>query len=108
VGTCDSETVEFRVRDQGIGIPSGERTAIFSKFYRLSPVLPWRQSTAPQGTGLGLTICASIVRAHGGHIWVEDTDASGTTVVVTLPRPSKEAQEAQYYEEAPRFEEVMV
>jgi two-component system, OmpR family, sensor histidine kinase KdpD len=82
--------LEVRVVDHGVGIPVSERRAIFDKFYRVQSVrLPWDPKHPPVGTGLGLAISASIVRAHGGQIWVESTPGSGATFVFTLPIPEK-------------------
>jgi len=77
--------IEVRVSDRGIGIPPDQREAIFDKFYRLQRPLPWAAVPPPQGTGLGLAICASIVRAHGGRIWVDSTPGEGATFIFTLP-----------------------
>jgi two-component system sensor histidine kinase KdpD len=80
--------LEVQVADQGIGIPETELTAIFDKFYRVQQVrLPWTRMRQPTGTGLGLTICANIVRAHGGHIWAESRPGEGATFLFTLPIP---------------------
>jgi two-component system sensor histidine kinase KdpD len=80
--------LEARVVDHGVGIPVSERRAIFDKFYRVQSVrLPWDPKHPPVGTGLGLAISASIIRAHGGQIWVESTPGSGATFIFTLPIP---------------------
>jgi two-component system sensor histidine kinase KdpD len=80
--------LEVRVVDHGVGVPSGERRAIFDKFYRVQHVrLPWDPKHPPVGTGLGLAISASIVRAHGGQIWVESAPGAGATFIFTLPIP---------------------
>jgi two-component system, OmpR family, sensor histidine kinase KdpD len=72
------------VMDHGVGIPSAQLQAIFDRFYRLRPVMPWAR-TMPQGTGLGLAICAGIVREHGGRIWAESHEGQGATLTFTLP-----------------------
>jgi two-component system sensor histidine kinase KdpD len=78
--------LEARVTDHGVGIPVSERRAIFDKFYRVQHVrLPWDPKHPPVGTGLGLAISASIIRAHGGRIWVESTPGNGATFIFTLP-----------------------
>ncbi len=85
----DSETIEIRVVDHGIGIPESQQTAIFDKFFRLQQPLPWAPNHPPIGTGLGLAIVANLVHEHGGRIWVEDTPGGGATFVFTLPAPSE-------------------
>jgi two-component system sensor histidine kinase KdpD len=86
--TEDAQSLEVRVVDHGVGIPVSERRAIFDKFYRVQHVrLPWDPKHPPVGTGLGLAISASIVRAHGGQIWVESTPGGGATFICTLPIP---------------------
>jgi two-component system, OmpR family, sensor histidine kinase KdpD len=72
--------VEFRVKNDGPGIPPEEQKAIFEKFYR-------RQEARQRipGTGLGLTIARGIVEAHGGKISVESEPGRGVTFVFTLP-----------------------
>ncbi len=67
------------VSDQGQGIPAGEEKRIFEKFHRVA-------SEGNQGgAGLGLTICRSIVEAHGGRIWAENLPSGGAAFRFTLP-----------------------
>jgi two-component system sensor histidine kinase KdpD len=67
------------VADHGPGIPAGEEKKIFEKFYRLAG------AENQKGTGLGLTICHSIVEAHGGKIWADNLPAGGAAFHFTLP-----------------------
>jgi PAS domain S-box-containing protein len=76
------DRVQFRIRDEGIGIPPGERERIFEKFYRLDPEL----TRGVGGTGLGLYICRELVRRMDGQIWVEAGEPQGSTFVVDLPK----------------------
>src|SRR5690606_19654693 len=71
--------LEIAVSDRGAGIPEGELTQVFEKFYRAS-----RPQDA-SGTGLGLSISKGNVDAHGGRIWAEQRRGGGTVVTVTLP-----------------------
>jgi signal transduction histidine kinase len=80
---CDAEKVVLRITDDGPGIPEGERSTIFEPFFRLSR----SRSKAPEGYGLGLSICKRIIEAHGGAIAVESGAPRGTVFEVTLPLP---------------------
>ncbi|MFC7492593.1 MULTISPECIES: ATP-binding protein [unclassified Nocardioides] len=76
----DGEAV-LAVADTGIGIPEGEQSGVFDRFFRSSTA----QERAIQGTGLGLSIVAAIVAAHGGRIDVRSAHLEGTTFTVRLP-----------------------
>jgi signal transduction histidine kinase len=78
-----TETVEFSVADEGIGIPQAEQQRIFRKFYRAdSPV----DGDEPRsGTGLGLFIAQGLVTAMGGRIWVESAEGRGSSFAFELP-----------------------
>ncbi|HEY3050747.1 MAG TPA: ATP-binding protein [Gaiellaceae bacterium] len=73
--------VRVVVRDEGIGIQSGEQQRIFGKFYRVDP----QQSSGVGGTGLGLYICRALVRRMQGRIWVVSREGKGSTFLVDLP-----------------------
>jgi two-component system sensor histidine kinase KdpD len=61
-----------------MGVPDGERDLIFEKFYRSD------HTRHVGGTGLGLTICRSIVEAHGGDIGLRPA-GPGTEFWFSLP-----------------------
>lgn len=68
----------FTVADDGPGIPAADRPYLFEKFWQ-------GQGKSAGGAGLGLTICKGIIEAHGGRIWLDDDDATGTTIRFGLP-----------------------
>jgi two-component system OmpR family sensor kinase len=71
----------FSLTDQGIGIPEQDLEQIFNRHFRSRNALHSRQD----GTGLGLPMAKSIIKAHGGRILVTSTENSGSTFTVTLP-----------------------
>jgi signal transduction histidine kinase len=77
-GTC-----HLAVRDQGPGIPEGERDKLFKDFSRLSI----RPTAGEKSTGLGLAICRKIVEAHQGRITAENLPERGCEFRVSLPFP---------------------
>jgi len=70
-------TLRLVVADNGPGIPGGIRSRIFEPFFTTK--------SPGSGTGIGLSMCLSIVASHGGTISVEDTPGGGATFVVVLP-----------------------
>ena len=78
----DREVV-VEVADRGQGIPAGEQTRIFDKFYRAKPA---REG----GVGLGLTICRGIIEAHGGRIWAENRSGGGAVFRFSIPLPEEQ------------------
>lgn len=70
-----SDTVEIAVSDTGTGLQSAVRDRLFEPFV----------STTTNRMGLGLSICRSIVEAHGGRICAEPNEGGGTTIRFTLP-----------------------
>lgn len=80
-GEVLDDDVVVSVTDQGTGISPEDLDRLFDRFFRASS---GRRRVS--GTGLGLPISSSIVRAHGGRIWAESTVGEGTTLAFTLPR----------------------
>ncbi len=73
--------VEICVADNGPGLPVGQESKVFEKFFR-------GHSSAPdsrRGVGLGLAICQGIVQAHGGSIRAQNRPTGGAEFVITLP-----------------------
>ena len=68
-------TVEIRVVDRGVGIPSEDLEQIFIPFF----------TTKQHGTGLGLAVCQRIVMNHGGTIHPESEIGRGTDFIIQLP-----------------------
>lgn len=74
----ESGDVEVGVIDSGPGVDPAIRERIFEPFFTTKPV--------GAGTGLGLSIAASIVKEHGGELYLDQESAS-TRFVIVLPRP---------------------
>jgi PAS domain S-box-containing protein len=72
-----ASSVEVRVKDTGVGIPSDKLNKIFEPFFSTKPV--------GKGTGLGLSLCFGIIDAHKGRIEIESRQGEGTEVRVIIP-----------------------
>jgi signal transduction histidine kinase len=79
-----TQRVTVEVRDTGSGIPRDKLERIFEPFFTTKP--------ASEGSGLGLSVCKSIISAHGGDISVESEPGQGTTFRVSLPVYGGEAR----------------
>jgi two-component system, LuxR family, sensor kinase FixL len=71
----NSEQVLVEVRDSGIGIDTENAGRLFNPFF----------TTKADGMGMGLSICRSIIEAHGGRIWASPNAGPGTIFQFTLP-----------------------
>ncbi len=69
-----NDKIHIEVSDNGIGIPNDQKDKIFTMFYTANNVI----ADGRRGMGLGLSLCKSIIEAHGGRIWVTDNKPSGT------------------------------
>ncbi len=78
----DGDYVLVEISDTGIGIPQEELPKVFDEFYRATNA----KRIEKDGTGLGLSIAKQIIERHGGRIWVESNESSGTTFRFTLPK----------------------
>jgi PAS domain S-box-containing protein len=74
-GFGDKQTVQVCVSDNGSGIPADVQAHLFEPFV----------TSKPQGLGLGLSICRSIIAAHGGDLRAVDNPTGGTSFFVALP-----------------------
>ena len=69
------DNVLFAVADQGPGIPEEQQEKVFEAFF----------TTKPEGMGMGLNICRSIIESHAGRLWVESNHPRGCIFKFTLP-----------------------
>ena len=67
--------VEAVIVDSGQGIAAEDQTQLFQPFF----------TTKEQGLGLGLSLCSTIVKSHGGKLNIENNAGGGATVVIALP-----------------------
>ena len=79
IATADAgELIEVSVSDTGPGLPEVVRARLFQPF----------TTTKPDGMGVGLSICRTIVESHGGKLWADDRPGGGTAFHFTVARAS--------------------
>jgi C4-dicarboxylate-specific signal transduction histidine kinase len=71
-----SDGALIAVRDSGPGLAKADLERVFEPFY----------TTKPEGLGLGLSICRSIIEAHGGRLWATANRSAGATFRIRLPQ----------------------
>ena len=70
-----ASSIEFRVVDNGIGVPKSEQPHLFTKFYRAGNA----RKARPDGTGLGLFMAKKVIVAEGGALIFETAEGKGST-----------------------------
>lgn len=73
--TETKSTIEFRVVDEGIGVPKSEQPHLFTKFYRAANA----RKARPDGTGLGLFMAKKVIIAQGGAVIFDSKEGKGST-----------------------------
>jgi len=76
------ESIRVSIIDRGEGVPESLREKIFDRFYRIDN----SRNRETGGSGLGLAIAKSIIDAHGGKIWVDQTPGGGATFSFELSK----------------------
>src|SRR5260370_36922513 len=71
----EADQVLVAVQDSGVGIDPEHIDRLFNAFF----------TTKPSGMGMGLSICRSIIEAHGGKLWAARHAGGGATFQLTLP-----------------------
>jgi two-component system OmpR family sensor kinase len=75
------DEVVIEIADRGPGIPADELERVFERFFRADP----SRARASGGSGLGLSIVASILEAHGGRVEAENRPDGGAVFRLVLP-----------------------
>jgi signal transduction histidine kinase len=76
------KSIEFKVIDDGLGVPKAEQHHLFTKFFRAGNA----KKARPDGTGLGLFMAKKVVIAQGGAIIFNSQEGKGSTFGFTFPR----------------------
>jgi PAS domain S-box-containing protein len=103
-------SLEFYVKDTGIGIPEHKQEEIFKRFVRAGS----SKKRLIEGTGLGLSISRAYVEMLGGRIWLKSKPGEGSTFYFTLPdtkRPEEKIQMEQvnnFYDDKPNIQNLNV
>lgn len=84
-GLDANSAVSFYIRDSGTGVGAEDRERIFSPFF----------TTKPNGMGLGLFICRTIIEEHGGTLRLTKTGADGSTFEIALPQAPQPAGDSE-------------
>jgi len=71
----EPDGVSVEVRDSGPGFAPAALERVFEPFY----------TTKPEGMGMGLSICRSIIEAHGGRLWAIPCEPQGALFQFTIP-----------------------
>jgi DNA-binding response OmpR family regulator/anti-sigma regulatory factor (Ser/Thr protein kinase) len=98
----DSDYVEIKVKDNGIGIPENRKKKIFKNFFQLD-----ERGSANLGSGIGLALSKSIVELHHGEIKVQtEEDPNFTTIfTIKLKKGKDHFKKSQIVENSVKIEE---
>ncbi len=77
--------LQISISDTGIGIPKEKIPDVSTKFFRAENA----KKALAEGMGLGMYISQSIIKRHGGSMWIDSEIGRGTTVYFTLPTDPK-------------------
>jgi len=90
-GPAEAGGIMIAVEDTGPGIDPADADRIFEPFF----------TTKPSGMGMGLSICRTIVEAHGGHLWASPRSPYGTIFRLTVPATAESSPESRQDPGAP-------
>ncbi len=83
--TPAKDDILFEVKDQGRGMPAGEQEKIFERYHQVDS----SDEAEKKGSGLGLTICKSLIEAHQGTIGATSKEGEGSTFWFRIPLAAK-------------------
>ena len=76
------ENIEFKIIDQGHGIPKDDIVRVSERFFRSKTANMYKKNSS----GLGLAIVKHIINRHAGSLLIESTEGKGSTFIITLPK----------------------
>ena len=76
------ENIEFKIIDQGHGIPEDDIVRVSERFFRSKTANMYKKNSS----GLGLAIVKHIINRHAGSLLIESTEGKGSTFTITLPK----------------------
>ena len=79
---ANEDSIEYTVKDSGIGVPKHEQHYLFTKFYRAGNA----RKARPDGTGLGLFMAKKVITAQGGSILFSSEEGKGSVFGFSFPR----------------------
>lgn len=82
--------VQVSVKDEGMGIKAQDLPRVFDRYYRVET----NHTRNISGFGIGLYLCAEIIKHHGGKIWVESESGVGSTFYFSLPLAQQTNEQA--------------
>ena len=78
--TQDNEMLRISIKDEGIGVEKKNLNKVFERYYREKKV-----TGSLPGLGIGLSICAEIIKQHNGKLWAESEPGKGSIFIFTIP-----------------------
>lgn len=101
----ESQSVELKVSDTGIGISEEEIPRIFERFHRIENA----HGRTYEGSGIGLALVYELVKLQGGEVRVESELGYGTSFIITLPFGSAHLPKEQIrFNQAQSYEEIKI
>jgi signal transduction histidine kinase len=85
------KSVEFTVKDSGIGVPKEQQHKLFVKFFRADNA----RKARPDGTGLGLFMAKKVIIAQGGSMIFESVEGKGSTFGFSFPKEKLEIKQPE-------------
>lgn len=90
-GFVGDDSIEYFVRDNGVGVEPSQMGRIFQLYHRAPNQVV--AGVVQQGHGIGLAVVKRIVQRYGGRIWVESQLGEGTTFRLSFPREARHVEE---------------
>ncbi|MGB8320444.1 MAG: ATP-binding protein [Ignavibacteriaceae bacterium] len=98
-GGKEGSSVEIRIKDTGIGIPSDRLPHIFDRFYQVDG----SASRKHEGTGIGLALAKELIELHKGSISVKSEEGEGSEFIIRLPSSDYKTETEEFIKRLPEL-----